>query len=306
MKPSILILYYSQTGQLRSILDSLFSEQQTACDIDIVEITPRVNFPFPWKAADFFDCMPESVLQIPEAIEPISFSDKKYDLIVLGYQPWFLSPSIPFNSFLHSTDAKFLQGKNILTVIGSRNMWLNAQEKTKEQLIALNAHLVGNIVFFDRSPNLTSVLTIMRWTFKGQKQASKRMPEAGVRQQDIDDAKRFGATIIECIEQKNLHQLHEKLLAQDGVELNPALVVLEKRGITNFRKFAPWIRAKGERGDQARRGRVQLFGSLLFVGVFILSPISSCTARLTALFNKRKLMREVEYFKNIGFRKKAL
>ena len=132
MKPSILILYYSQTGQLRSILDSLFSEQQTACDIDIVEIMPRVNFPFPWKAADFFDCMPESVLQIPEAIEPISFSDKKYDLIVLGYQPWFLSPSIPFNSFLHSTDAKFLQGKNILTVIGSRNMWLNAQEKLEQ------------------------------------------------------------------------------------------------------------------------------------------------------------------------------
>jgi hypothetical protein len=181
-------------------------------------------------------------------------------------------------------------------------VWLNAQEKTKEQLIALNAHLVGNIVFFDRSPNLTSVLTIMRWTFKGQKQASKRMPEAGVRQQDIDDAKRFGATIIKCIEQKNLHQLHEKLLAQDGVELNPALVVLEKRGITNFRKFAPWIREKGERGDQARRGRVQLFGSLLFVGVFILSPISSCTARLTALFNKRKLMREVEYFKNIAMK----
>ncbi len=306
MKPSILILYYSQTGQLRSILDSIFSGQQTACDIDILEIKPRVKFPFPWKAAEFFDCMPESVLQVSEEIEPIPFSEKKYDLIVLGYQPWFLSPSIPFSSFLKSDAAAFLQDKNILTVIGSRNMWLNAQEKTKEQLIAVNAKLVGNLVFFDRSPNLTSILTIIRWTFKGQKEATKRMPEAGVQKQDIENAKRFGDTISQCLLQNNLKQLHEKLLAQDGVELNPALVILEKRGIKNFRKFAPWIREKGERGQEARKGRVTLFSRLLFVGVFILSPISSFTASLAVLFNRSKLMKEVDYFKNIAYREKAI
>ena len=44
MKPSILILYYSQTGQLRSILDSLFSEQQTACDIGSYHVFLAASF----------------------------------------------------------------------------------------------------------------------------------------------------------------------------------------------------------------------------------------------------------------------
>ena len=48
MKPSILILYYSQTGQLRSILDSLFSEQQTACDLD------RITYFLPHLSSEFF------------------------------------------------------------------------------------------------------------------------------------------------------------------------------------------------------------------------------------------------------------
>ncbi|GBL35501.1 hypothetical protein EMGBS15_10960 [Filimonas sp.] len=306
MKPSILILYYSQTGQLRSILDSIFSDQKELCEIDIQEIKPVRKFPFPWKAAQFFDCMPESVLQIPEEIEPIHITEKNYDLIVLGYQPWFLSPSIPFSSFLKSNQAEFLRNKNIMTVIGSRNMWLNAQEKTKAGLLEKGANLVGNLVFFDKNPNLTSILTIIRWTFKGQKEATKRMPEAGVQKKDIEAANRFGNTIIQTIKENKVDELHKKLLTQDGVELNPALVILEKRGIKNFKKFATYIREKGERGDEARSGRVKLFSRLLFVGVFILSPISSFTASLAVLFNKNKLMKEVDYFKNITFKEKAI
>ncbi len=306
MKPSILILYYSQTGQLRSILDSLFSTQLLVCDIDILEIKPKIKFPFPWTASTFFDCMPESVLQITEEIEPILFPEKKYDLVVLGYQPWYLSPSIPFNSFLKSNQAVFLKGKNILTVIGSRNMWLNAQEKTKESLRQLNATLVGNIVLFDKNPNLTSVFTIIRWMFKGQKNGTKRMPEAGVQQHDIEEAKKYGPIIIEAVQQNTLLQLHEKLLQEGSIELNPSLVILEKRGIKNFRKFAAYIFEKGERGNKARKGRVILFSRLLTVGIFILSPISSLTASLAVRINKKSLIKEVEYFKNIGYKEKAI
>jgi len=306
MKPSILVLYYSQTGQLRSIIDSIFSTQFSTCDIDFLEIKTKTPFVFPWKAATFFDCMPESVLQIPVEIEPIIFPEKQYDLVVLGYQPWFLSPSIPFNSFLQSEYAGFLKDKKVLTVIGSRNMWLNAQEKTKEKLIQLGAQLVGSIVFVDKNPNLTSVLTIIRWTFTGQKEATKRMPEAGVQQGDIDGAKRFGPVITKAISDRTLGHLHESLLEEGSVELDPALVILEKRGITNFRKFAPWIREKGERGHEDRRGRVRLFSRLLFVGVFILSPISSLTAGLTVLLKRKSLMDEVDYFKKVGYREKAI
>jgi hypothetical protein len=90
----------------------------------------------------------KSVQLIAEEIEPIQTPKGTFDLIILGYQPWFLSPSIPMNSFLQSKYAELLRNHKVLTIIGSRNMWLNAQEKMKERLLELDAQLVGNIVFF--------------------------------------------------------------------------------------------------------------------------------------------------------------
>ncbi len=306
MKPNILVIYYSQSGQLRQIIDNILGPVREHSTIDFAEIKPKKAFPFPWDTNTFFDCMPESVQMVPEEIQPLNIGDKNYDLVILGYQPWFLSPSIPFNSFLQSEHAALLKGKNILTVIGSRNMWLNAQEKVKDKLLELKANLVGNIVFFDRNPNLTSVLTIIRWTFKGQKEATRFMPEAGVQQKDIKASSRFGAVILSALQNNRLKELQEALLAEKAIELKPGLVVLEKRGITNFRKFSKFIMEKGPRGDAARRPRVKLFQRLLFVGVFILSPISSFTAGLITLFKKKSLESEVEYFKNIGYRKNAI
>ncbi len=306
MKPSILVIYYSQSGQLRQIIDQILQPIHAHCVIDFAEIKPEKPFPFPWTANVFFDCMPESVQQIPENILPLQLEQKNYDLIILGYQPWFLSPSIPVNSFLQSAQASFLKGKNVLTVIGSRNMWLNAQEKVKEKLIEQQANLIGNIVFFDRNPNLTSVLTIIRWTFKGQKEATRWMPEAGVQKQDIAAASRFGPAILSALQNESSGQLQQVLLSLQAVELRPGLVILEKRGITNFRKFSKFILEKGKRGDESRKPRVQLFQRLLFVGVFVLSPISNFTAGLITLLKKKSLMNEVEYFKNIRYRKNAI
>ncbi len=306
MKPAILVIYYSQSGQLKSIMNRMLAPISEQCAIDFAEIKPVKPFPFPWSAKVFFDCMPESVQQIPEEIIPLDIPEKKYDLVVLAYQPWFLSPSIPVNSFLRSQQAAFLKDQKVLTVIGSRNMWLNAQEKVKESLGNLGANLVGNIVFFDRNPNLTSVLTIIRWTFKGQKEATRWMPEAGVQQRDIQNADRFAKPILTAILRADFSSLQTELLLKDAVELKPGLIILEKRGITNFRKFSLFILEKGSRGDVNRASRVRLFQRLLFIGVFILSPISNLTAGLISLLRKKTLMQEVDYFKNIAYRKNAI
>ena len=86
---NILIVYYSQTGQLLDIINHLFKEKQEDVNLFYLKIEPVQPFPFPWKAAEFFDCMPESVLQMAEPIKPISFPTEKMDLVILGYTPWF-------------------------------------------------------------------------------------------------------------------------------------------------------------------------------------------------------------------------
>jgi hypothetical protein len=304
MKPAILVIYYSQTGQLKHLLDSILAPIQAEADIDIVAIEPTRKFPFPWTNNAFFDCMPECVLQIPEEIDEMLIPEKKYDLVILGYQPWFLSPSIPITSFLESKYAHILKKSNVITVIGSRNMWLNAQEKIKEKLKSFDAQLIGNIVFRDKNPNLTSILTVIRWSFKGKKEAGKFLPEAGISQLDIQDASKFGPIILSNLTETQ--HLHNHLLHNGSVFLNPALIILEKRGIANFRKFASYIREKGERGNPNRLSRVKLFNRLLLVGVFLLSPISAITAKLSVLFNKKTLEKEVSYFKSIGYKQNAI
>ncbi len=308
MKPKILVLYYSQTGQLRQILDSILSGILDKVDVSFGVIEPVDPFPFPWTALQFFDAMPETVEHLPRPIKPLSedILAQEYDLIILGYQPWFLNPSQPTTAFLQSEYAKVFKGKPVITVIGCRNMWLHAQEKVKEYLCAANAKLVGNIVLTDTNPNLVSLLTVIRWSFKGQKQASGMLPAAGVQDKDIADAGRFGFIIYKHLNENNLIGLHHEFLMQKGVLLKPGLVVLEQRGIKNFRKWAKFIRDKGGPGDPNRSGRVLLFKNLLLVAIFILSPVSFLTAKLKQLLKYNSLMRDVEYFKQLLFEKGRL
>lgn len=298
------MLYYSQTGQLLEIMQAIGQSLSAEAEVEWACIRPVNSFPFPWTRDVFFDCMPECVLEIPEPIHHIDPQHQSYDLIILGYQPWFLSPSIPISSFLQSPTASVLQNTPVVTVIGARNMWLNAQERIKARLLTLGARLQGHIVLRDRHPNLTSLLTVIRWSFKGKKEAGKWLPEAGVSAGDIGQCKRFAAPILQFL--KNGGHLQQELLKAGAVDLDPALVVLEKRGITNFRKFAPWIRQKGPRGATARQSRVKLFSRLLLTGIFILSPISALTARLRMIMNRKKLAAEVEYFRSISYRENAI
>ncbi|XZF15600.1 hypothetical protein ACTHGU_05645 [Chitinophagaceae bacterium MMS25-I14] len=304
MKPRILVLYYSQSGQLRQIIDSLTSEIKDDVILDYAVIEPAQSFPFPWKATSFFDAMPETVQRIPGPVKPLAedIVQKDYDLVILGYQPWFLHPSQPVTAFLQSESAaRLLKGRKVLTVIGCRNMWLNAQECMKEELIRTGAALVGNIVLTDSYPNLVSTLTVIRWAFTGQKERSRFLPPAGVQDADIRATKRFGPVILHHLQNNSTGSLHQDLLSKGAIELKPGLVLLEKRGIKNFRYWAKYIRKKGGPGDPARFGRVTQFKRLLIVAIFILSPISNFTAFIQRQLQKKSLLKDVDYFKGLEY-----
>lgn len=303
MKPRILVLYYSQSGQLGDILNSIVSDIRDKADIDYAQILPVQAYDFPWKASKFFDTMPETVQHLPIEIQPLpeEIKHKDYDLVLFGYQSWFLNPSLPVSSFLQSKDADILRGKNVLTVIGCRNMWLNGQEKVKEYLQTIGARLVGNIVLTDTNPNMISVLTIIRWAFKGKKEASGILPAAGVQENEIRRASRFGVPILRYLGESRLDELQKELLMLGAIHLKPGLIILERRGVTNFRKWAKYIREKGGPGAPERQGRVTLFKRLLIVAIFILSPISSFTAFIQMQLQRRRLLKDVEYFKGLTY-----
>lgn len=300
----VLVVYYSQTGQLTEILENIVSSiKDETIEITNHQILPKKEFPFPWPGEEFFDVFPETFLQIPTALEevPNEIMQKKYDLIILGYAVWYLSPSIPINSFLKSTEAKqLLQNTPIITVSGSRNMWIMAQEKIKKLLVENQAMLVGNIALVDRNINHISVLTIVHWLLGGKKtRMFGVLPKPGVSDKDIADSFKFGIPIKESLLTNNYSELQDKLLHIGAVRVDPSLIATDIRGNMVFSKWANQLIQK--QGDKRRRWLV-FFKYYLIFAIWIIAPLVFLIFLATYIPNYRKIKRDKAYYSSIALK----
>ncbi|VAW11806.1 Dialkylrecorsinol condensing enzyme [hydrothermal vent metagenome] len=305
MKKEVLILYYSQTGQLSDILKNIASVMGDAdINISYSEITLEESYEFPWKQEKFYDAFPESFLQIPSKIHPLKSEilDKKYDLIILGYQVWYLTPSIPINSFLKSDSAKrLLKDTPVITVVACRNMWIQAQEKMKRLLLSVDAKLVGHIALIDRHINHISVITISHWMFSGKKDRFLGIfPKPGVSDNDIKEATRFGEPIREALLNNDLNGLQENLLHIDAVKVNPFLVMTDKRGNILFSKWANLIIKKGGPGNAKRLKWIRLFKYYLLFAIWVIAPIVFIVFLLTYLPRHQLRKRNKKYYSSVA------
>ena len=168
----VLVIHFSQTGQLNRLVQSVCAPLQASdgVQVDFLALQPAQPFPFPWPFLGFFRIFPETVLMKPQALLPLAVDpDKRYDLVILAYQVWFLSPSLPCTSFLASPQAaRLLKDTPVVTLIGCRNMWLMAQEKVKARLQTLGARLVDNVVLTDACGTAASFLATPLWMFTGR------------------------------------------------------------------------------------------------------------------------------------------
>lgn len=300
MTKRVLVIHYSQTGQLSEIADNFcLGLKGDGVQMDHLKIDAVPAFPYPWNRLAFFNTFPESVFGIPMPIKTSKIDETvNYDLIVLAYTIWYMAPSIPINSFLKSEQAKaLLNGKKVVTLIGARNMWVVAQERMKLILKGLNAQLIGNIALVDRNPNLVSIVTIIRWMFYGKKNPFWGFPRAGILQKDINSAEKFGQIVKRALSDNQTEILNDQLLENGAVMINPALLILEKRASKIFKMYGNFIRAKGEYNDPARLGRVSLLSYLIPIGAFILSPITTIASYIISKVKRKEVEAEIERLK---------
>lgn len=270
---NILVASYSQTGQLDEILDSIV-KPLSEFSVDRIKIEPEHPYPFPWTGAEFFELMPSCVLEQPIELKPFEIPDKEYDLIILGYQPWFLSPSLPATSILKNEKfKKATEGKPVITVIGARNMWINSQKSVIKDLEEANAQLVANIPLGDRTSNLVSAITILHWMLNGRKDSLMGIfPKPGISDEDIKEASKYGELIAEALRANQLPALQEKILSLGGIELPISIIFIEERAKILFRIWANFIDKKGTT-PRKRRLYTRLFKYYLIVALFIVAPI---------------------------------
>ncbi len=301
----ILVVYFSQSGQQRSILESLVKPLVGAGHtVHFEAIEPVQKYPFPWSAFQFFNAFPETFMQKPLELKPISAKAfEEYDLVVLGYQPWFLTPSRPMSSFLQSTEGqRILKGRDVITILGCRNMWLGAQEKVKQWLQKSDAKLVGHIALIDKSGNLTSLITILRWMLAGKKDAFWFFPAAGVSTSDVEHASVFGKLINDAITSNQFELLQHQLNQNDAIEIKPNLVMMERRGQKSFSIWSKFIASGGHIDSVGRKIRVYVFMILLPTVIIILTPLLWILSAITLVVKRKQLQDEITYFKQTSLR----
>jgi len=304
----VLVIFYSQTGQLADIVNNIVSTvKDEQINFTHHEIRLKKPFTFPWKDEDFMGAFPDSFLQIPHEINDPSpeILNKKYDLVILGHQVWYLTPSIPLNSFLKSEAAKKLLNETpVVTVIGARNMWYQAQEKLKRLLVNCNAKLVGNIALTDRNINNISVLTIEYWMMTGKKDRMWGfLPKPGVSDKDIEEAAKFGTPIKEALLKSNFRNLQEKLLKLGAVNVKIALAMTDKRGNVIFSKWAALITKKSKAGEESRKRWLRYFKRYLQFAIWIIAPLVFVVFLLTYIPLYGKLQKDKKYYSSVDLHK---
>lgn len=269
----------------------------TDYDVHFEQLLPENDFPFPWTAFRFFNAFPSTFLQTPIPLKPFSNKlSEKWDLVVLAYQPWFLTPAPAMATFLQTETAKqLLSGTPVITLIACRNMWLGAQEKVKRHLKTAGAELVGNIALVDHAPNVVSLFTILRWLLWGKKEASGLLPAAGVSEHDLQQAVLFGNSCKQHWESNRFSTMQTSLNQAGAVEIKPELVLMEKRGQRAFGIWSKFIGGAPD-GSFSRAVRVYVFMFLLPTAVLILSPLLMLISFLLLNLKKEALQKEVEYY----------
>ncbi|WP_281309505.1 dialkylrecorsinol condensing enzyme DarA [Flavobacterium flavigenum] len=298
---NVLVIFYSQSGQLKSIAQNIAKPFLNSDEIKVTfhEIQLEKPFPFPWNKDSFFDAFPESFLQIPTTLKPVpnEILNTKFDLVLFHYQVWYLSPSIPINSFLKSEEGKkILNNTPVVTISGSRNMWIMGQEKIKVLLKEANAQLVGNIALVDRVGNLISVLTIVEWMFSGvKKKYLGFFPLPGVSEKDIQESTKFGDIILSHFSQNKLNDVQPKLVAADAVRISPYLVTVDKTANKIFNKWSNFI----HKNPKKRKQLLKIFYIYLFLAIWLISPIVYILHLVSYPFKLKTIKKQTQYYQGV-------
>ncbi|MCP5078566.1 MAG: dialkylresorcinol condensing enzyme [Psychromonas sp.] len=300
----VLVLYYSQSGQLSKMAESVTAPLLNNPDIEIdyCAIRPVKAYPYPWPFYEFFDAFPEAIDMSGCPVLAIDNKHDDYDLIIVAYSVWFLAPATPITGFLQTAQAKSLfKNKPVITLIACRDMWVMAQEKMKVLLTDLKANLIDNVALTDQGGSLYAFITTPRWLLTGKKDPFWCFPAAGVSEQDLQKSSRFGERLKQALLNDQEKDGVSLLQNMGAVSVDGKLIAAEKVATRSFFIWGKLIKKAGKPGSFARKVMITIYALFLFTLVLTVVPLNILIRRLIYPFTKNKIEQSVrEYEKPSG------
>ena len=300
----VLVLYYSQSGQLSKMAKSVTAPLKDSDNVhvDYCAIKPVTAYPYPWPFYPFFDVFPEAIYMNGCPVENINPKENEYDLIIIAYSVWFLSPAVPITGFLQTEQAKqLLKGKPVVTLIACRDMWVMAQEKMKQLLTDVQATLIDNVVLTDQGGSLYAFITTPRWLLTGKKDPFLCFPAAGVSERDLQESSRFGDRLLIALTNNEEKTGKPVLTKMGAVSVDGKLVATEKIATRSFLIWGKLIKKSGKPGSFSRKIVITIYSIFLLTLVLTVVPLNMLIRRLISPFTKKTVAERVkEYEKPSG------
>ena len=292
----ILIVYYSQSGDVARIMETFVRPIRNLPDVDVAieNLEPIRPYPFPWRTLPrLLSIFPECHRGGGNGIRPLSIGlDRTFDLVILAYQVWFLAPSLPVQDFLRSEYGALLRGAKVITLCVSRNMWHSGSETMKERLRGAGAVHLDNVVVNHQGPPFATFISVPRLLLTGKRDRFLGIfPPAEVSQQDLDRVNRLGEAAAEQLRGRDEWPNQPLLAGKGAVEVNPRYIAPELVGWYVYQAGTRAVLFAGRFGRWARRLAIYLFAVGLLACVLIGVPLILLTVLVSYPFLRRRISR---------------
>jgi hypothetical protein len=245
----VLLVCYSQTGQLRRCADTFLEPLRRAgAEVDVICPQPKTPYPWPWGFGKFVDAFPECVQGSAPEMEAATLTapHEKYDLVVVAYQVWYLAPALPVVGWLESDAANVLKDTPVIALCACRNMWQRAFVDLKRRIAARGGRVIEHVVREDSGPAWATFWSTPRWVMTGDKVgATKLLPVAGVSDEDIATLKGPGGKVAEALMNG---KLGSSVLGGSEARIHRVFVIPELIARFFFGRWASLISAAGPSG----------------------------------------------------------
>jgi hypothetical protein len=278
----ILVLYYSQSGDVAKAADALLAPlAESGAQVVCRRIEPATPYPFPWRSVDrFFDVMPECVVGEAPEIQSLDLApDDRFDLVVLAWQVWFLSPSLPAQGLFQSPAARVLKDTPVVTLSVSRNMRHLAGRRMRRLLHEVGAIHVGEIAVTHQGSPLATFLSTPRSLLTGRRDRMWGvLPPTGVAKQSHHRLEQIGRRIAAAL-MRTPASLAPGSLAPgllddfDAAPVNTRYLLSELSAWPSFFVWARIIRLLGRLGRPWRTAGVYAFAVWLVLCILVFVPL---------------------------------
>ena len=289
----VLVVWYSQSGQLRRVAESVAAPlEEAGAEVRWAKLTPTREFPFPWDLRSFMGVFPDTVAGRGCELEPVELASRggssepadgeRFDLVILAYTVWFLSPSLPVQALFASPLRETLRGTPVVSLIACRNMWLSAERTVRRLVRDAGGVHAGTIAVTDDGPAWATFITTPRWLLTGRRGRFLRVfPPAGISDATIGSLRRFGEALAERGGRLGAPEVSAALAGLDPLQVDRPMVLPDLAFGRAFRVWAAAIQCTtrpGTAGRGAALGALTAFIVTAAAG----SILSAVVARLLA------------------------